>query len=189
MIELRDLQDDDGERLFGWRRRPEVDRWMSGPAPADLQAHRRWFEGLLASSDRRAWIIALDQAPVGLLSLGGLQGPHGRVDWGWYLAEPAARGRGVGRAAQALGLDQAFGLGHVRKVCSEVLADNAPALKAQAAAGFRREGYLRGHVLKGGEVHDLVVLGVLRAEWMDLRKQVLGALAGSGMIAAGAGPA
>ena len=29
MIDLRDLMDDDSERLFDWRKEREVDRWMS----------------------------------------------------------------------------------------------------------------------------------------------------------------
>jgi hypothetical protein len=70
----------------------------------------------------------------------------------------SARPRGR-PAAQALGLDLAFSELRLQKVWSEVIAGNEAALKAQAAAGFRREGYMRRHVLKGGERHDVVVLG------------------------------
>ena len=39
-----------------------------------------------------------------------------------------------------------------------MLADNDVALKAQAAAGFKREGYLRQHVKKDGVRCDVVLL-------------------------------
>ena len=90
----------------------------------------------------------------------------------------------VGRAAQVLGLDRAFGELGLHKVFAEVMADNDAALKAQAAAGFRREGYLRGHVLKGGRPRDVVLLGILSSEWADLREAARRGLSDANLIAA-----
>jgi len=184
MIELRDLQDDDSDRLFAWRREPEVDRWMSGPHPESAALHALWFEKLRADTDRCGWIIGSAGEPVGFLLLAGLSGRHRRAEWGWYIGEAKARGRGAGRAAQALGLDRAFLEHDVDKVWSEVLADNEVALRAQAAAGFRREGYLRRHVVKNGRAHDIVVLGVLKEEWAQRRDAARRDLVKSGLIAA-----
>ena len=64
------------------------------------------------------------------------------------------------------------------------MADNDAALKAQSAAGFRREGYLRGHVLKGGEARDVVLLGILASEWAELREGARRALSDANLIAA-----
>jgi UDP-4-amino-4,6-dideoxy-N-acetyl-beta-L-altrosamine N-acetyltransferase len=184
MIELRDLKEDDLDRLFGWRREPEVDRWMSDVAFETADEHARWFADFRADPDRRGWIITLEGAPAGFLSLTGVAGRHRRASWGWYIGEAAARGRGVGRAAQALGLDLAFDELDLEKVCAEVLADNDVALKAQAAAGFKREGYLRQHVMKDGQRRDVVLLGILADEWRARRGTVLKSLAVAHLIAA-----
>jgi len=109
---------------------------------------------------------------------------HGRASWGWYIGEAAARGRGAGRAAQALGLDLAFDELGLFKVSAEVLADNDVALKAQAAAGFRREGYLREHVIKDGVRRDVVLLGILADEWRARRESLLRSLSVAHLIAA-----
>jgi RimJ/RimL family protein N-acetyltransferase len=69
-------------------------------------------------------------------------------------------------------------------VFAEVMADNDAALKAQSAAGFRREGYLRGHVLKDGRPRDVVLLGILASEWADLREDARRALSDANLIAA-----
>jgi hypothetical protein len=61
---------------------------------------------------------------------------------------------------------------------------NEAALKAQAAAGFRREGYLRRHSLKNGVYRDVVLLAILAEEWLAARGRVLRDLAASGMIRA-----
>ena len=184
MIDLRDLRDDDCERLFLWRREPEVDRWMCGRAAESFDAHQRWFDAFRADADRRGWIINRNGAPVGFLTLTGLQDCNRHAEWGWYVGEAEARGRGVGRAAQALGLDQAFGALGLNKVWAQVLSDNETALKAQAAAGFRREGYLRRHALKDGEYRDVVLLAILAEEWAKARDAFVGALTSSRLIAA-----
>ncbi|HEY2660991.1 MAG TPA: UDP-4-amino-4,6-dideoxy-N-acetyl-beta-L-altrosamine N-acetyltransferase [Caulobacteraceae bacterium] len=184
MIDLRDLADEDCPRLFRWRREPEVDRWMSDlPAQTELE-HAHWFEDMRRDPDQRGWIITYNGDPAGYLALSGLAGRHGRAAWGWYIGEAWARGRGVGRAAQALGLDLAFQDLGLEKVWAEVLADNEPALKAQAAAGFRREGYLRRHVKKDGAFRDVVLLAILAEEWRARRDHVRRDLAVSNLIAA-----
>ena len=184
MIDLRDLVPEDSERLFAWRREPEVNRWMSDQPPETLEAHQRWFDGFLKDSDRRGWIITSSGRPAGFLTLGGLTDCNRRAEWGWYIGDPDARGRGVGRAAQALGLDKAFDTLGLHKVWAEVLADNEAALKAQAAAGFRREGYLKGHALKDGVFRDVVLLAITADEWRARRAAVRKSLTLSHLIAA-----
>lgn len=185
MIDLRELDSQDREKLYEWRRAPEVDRWLYSTPPATFDAHARWFDRFAADPDQIGWIITADGAPCGFLQLKGLTGSHRRAEYHWYIGEAEARGRGAGRAAQALGLDRAFSRYDLQKVWSEVRADNETALKAQAAAGFRREGYLRRHALKQGAYHDVVLLAILLEEWNAGREKVVANLAQSGLIRAG----
>jgi UDP-4-amino-4,6-dideoxy-N-acetyl-beta-L-altrosamine N-acetyltransferase len=182
MIELRDFRDEDVHDLFRWRREPEVDRWMYELPPGQFSAHQAWFDSYRADPSSRGWIITLNGAPCGFLNLYGISHTQRRAQWGWYIGEAEARGRGAGRAAQALGLDRAFSEHDLHKVWSEVPAGHETALKAQAAAGFRREGYLRRHALKGGEFRDVVLLAMLAEEWAARRDRVLKDLKASRLI-------
>lgn len=185
MIELQDLSFEHEARLFQWRRETEVDRWMAQAPPRDPVSHREWLERFLADPDQIGWIVAADGQPCGFLMLKGVADIHRRAKWGWYIGEPEARGRGAGRAAQALGLERAFFDYALQKVWSEVLADNDAALKAQAAAGFRREGYLRRHVFKDGVFRDVALLAILAEEWKERRGPVLRDLQAGGLIRKG----
>ncbi|MBP7703831.1 MAG: UDP-4-amino-4,6-dideoxy-N-acetyl-beta-L-altrosamine N-acetyltransferase [Caulobacter sp.] len=184
MIELRDLAPEDEERLFLWRSEPEVARWMSDADVSGREAHRAWFEHLRTDPDLKGWMIERAGRPSGLLTLTGLTGHHRRAAWNWFVGDREARGRGVGRAAQVLGLDRAFGELNLHKVYAEVMADNDAALKTLAGFGFRREGYLRGHVLKDGEPRDVVQLGMLRDEWNARAPAARKQLSQAGLIAA-----
>jgi UDP-4-amino-4,6-dideoxy-N-acetyl-beta-L-altrosamine N-acetyltransferase len=183
MIALRDLQDEDAEHLYRWRIEPEVDRWMYGAAPT-REEHERWFTRFRSDEDRKGWIILQNGVPCGSLTLTGLADRLKRAQWGWYIGDADARGRGAGRAAQALGLDRAFQDFDLQKVWAEVLADNDTALRAQAAAGFRREGYLRRHAYKNGAFRDVALLAILKEEWEARREAVVKNLKASGLIAA-----
>ena|SRR3990167_2631520 len=184
MIELRDLLPEDEERLFLWRGEPEVARWMSDADVSGREAHRAWFDQLRGDPGFKGWMIQSGGGPAGLLTLTGLAGHHRRAAWNWFIGDREARGRGVGRAAQVLGLDQAFGALGLHKVFAEVMADNDAAMKVQTGAGFRREGYLRGHVLKDGAPRDVVMLGILAEEWAVLAPEARRNLADAGLIAA-----
>jgi RimJ/RimL family protein N-acetyltransferase len=83
-----------------------------------------------------------------------------------------------------LGLDKAFCEMGLDKVWAEVMADNDNALKMMTAAGFVREGYLRGHVLKAGQRRDVVLLGILAADWQARREKARAVLVEGRMIAA-----
>ena len=182
MIALRDLKPADGERLFLWRREPEVDRGMYQPPPSDYGLHLAWLDDILHDSDRAGWIIEENGHPCGFLMLKGVADIQQRAQWGWYIGEAEARGRGAGRAAQALGLERAFFDFGLQKVWSEVQAGNEAALKAQAAAGFRREGYLRRHAFKDGVFRDVAPLAILVEEWQARRETVLKGLQASGLV-------
>lgn len=181
MIELREIQDSDMDALFRWRNEPEVDRWMYSDPPTPEQ-HVAWFHAFLADPDRVGWIVLEDGRPCGSITLEGITSAQRRARWGWYIGDAEARGRGAGRAAQALGLDRAFSIHGLQRVWSEVLADNEVALRAQAAAGFRREGYLRRHAYKHGRFRDVALLAILEEEWRERREPILRELRVSGLI-------
>jgi UDP-4-amino-4,6-dideoxy-N-acetyl-beta-L-altrosamine N-acetyltransferase len=183
MIELRDLAPEDEESLYAWRGEPEVARWMSDADVSGREAHRAWFQHLSTDPDLKGWIIQRAGRPSGLLTLTGLVGHHRRAAWNWFIGDREARGRGVGRAAQVLGLDRAFGELGLHKVWAEVMADNDAAMKIHMNAGFLREGYLRGHVLKDGQPRDVVLLGILSEEWALLGPAARSGLASAGLIA------
>jgi len=181
-ISLRDVAPDDVERLFQWRHEPAVDRWMYS-VPPTREEHHAWFDAFLRDADRKGFVILRNGEPCGSLTLEGLLSPQRRAKWGWYIGDAEARGRGAGRAAQALGLDRAFDDHGLQKVWSEVRAENETALKAQAWAGFRREGYLRRHAFKHDAFHDVALMSVLKEEWAVRRAVVVKELTASGLIA------
>jgi len=169
-VRLRDLESGDSDRLLAWRNQADVRRWMYTDhviAPAE---HERWFAGALQDPSRRHWVVEWESRPVGLASVEIVQ-THRRAVWGWYLGDPAARGRGVGAYAQFCGIEKVFGELGLNRLWSEVLAENEAAWRLHEAFGFKREALFRAHVWKGGAAQDVVGLGLLASDWAGLREE------------------
>jgi ribosomal protein S18 acetylase RimI-like enzyme len=85
------------------------------------------------------------------------------------LGDPAARGRGIGRAVEYLVQHHVFEIRRMAKLSCEVLAFNTQVLEMHQKLGFTREAVLREHVARRDGRHDVHVLGMLQREWLGLR--------------------
>lgn len=162
---LRDLEAGDSGRLLAWRNLPEIRRWMYTDHEITAAEHARWFAGVFGDDSRRYWIIEVDGRPAGLTHLTGISPQHRRAAMGYYVAEPALRGRGVGAFAKFRAIEHAFGELGLDKLWAEALADNHASIALLESLGFRREALLRHHVIKAGAPVDVVGLGLLAGDW------------------------
>lgn len=182
MISLRDLTENDRDRLRFWRNMPEVRRWMLSDHVIDEVEHARWFEGSGTDDTKKYWVIMKDDQPVGCANLTRIDLNRSCCDWALYVAEPEIRGKGAGQAAGFLMQRFVFeNLGLERLSC-EVLGSNEASLAMHEFLGFRREGLLRKAVIKNGVRHDVVLMAVLKNDWSVLRSGLGQSLRSRGLI-------
>ncbi len=135
--------------------RPRPPEAFAPPGTADTNAIE--FRLRTLDDDRLIGFVALHSIEwnnrAGLLSLG--------------IGEPDYRGRGYGSDALRLILHYAFDELNLERVGLDVISNNAAAIRAYERAGFRREGALRSAVLRDGQHHDRILMGMLRDEWLE----------------------
>ena len=95
---------------------------------------------------------------------------HSKAEYGIFLGEDDARGRGIGTAAAKLMLRYAFEEAGLHRVYLRVLADNVPAIRSYEKAGFVKEAYLRESVFLDGVYRDVILMSVLEEEWREENK-------------------
>lgn len=132
--------------------------------------HASFAEDVLAPGLVESWLtdgrgrraVALDGGEVvGYVALLPLLGWSAHVGSLRVVVDPAARGKGVGRALARHGLLTSLELG-LTKTVVEVVADAVPAIGMFQAIGFAPEALLVDHVQdKAGQLRDLVVLAHL----------------------------
>lgn len=78
---------------------------------------------------------------------------------------PEARGKGLARVALWLTAGWLFNSCRLARLELLIEPDNDPALRAAGAAGFVREGLLRGHARRGNGRQDMVILSLLATDF------------------------
>lgn len=169
-VEMRDVTEDDRDRLLAWRNSPEVAAYMYSDHPIGREEHDRWFDTIPKRRDRRYWIIQVNDAPAGLINLADIDEGHRRCAWAYYLASPDVRGLGVGSYVEFWAIEQVFKTMGLNKLWCEVLLSNEAVWKLHEAFGFQREALFRDHVVKNGQPIDVVGLGLLARDWAERRE-------------------
>lgn len=140
-----------------FRRVPESDHNSFAEDVLQPGIVRSWLED---PRTRRA-VAVEDGVVLGYVAVLPLVGWSSHVGSLRVVVDPAARGKGVGRALSRHGLMTGLELG-LAKLVVEVVVDSVPAIGMFEALGFEPEALLRDHVRdKAGELHDLVVLAHL----------------------------
>ena len=117
---------------------------------------------------------------MGLANLADIDRHNGRCSLGHYLADPAARGQGIGAFVEYWLIEQVFGALGLNKFWCEVLASNEAAWKLHLSFGFQREALYRQHIRKAGQYEDVIGLGLLASDWQALKPALQARLQGKG---------
>ena len=88
-----------------------------------------------------------------------------RAELGYWLAA-AAWGQGYATEAAHAAIDFGFHQLGLARVYAQVIAGNRGSLRVLDKLGMVNEGVKRQHVFKARRLHDIVLYGLLRDEWV-----------------------
>ncbi len=132
-----------------------------------LRDAARWLKGL--QRHPQAWVIEADGDLAGEVRLDNLNPQDRRARLAIGLFSERHLGRGIGRRAVMLVLDQAFGPLALHRVDLRVLAGNDRAIRCYQACGFVREGIERDSARVGDAWEDDWIMSILEHEYRALR--------------------
>lgn len=167
---LRPLLEDDLPRLVHWFNTPDVRYWLhaSERPDATLETITQRFVTNWDAEASIFWIIeTLDEKPIGNLRLLDIDPHHRRCELAISVGDVDHLGRGYGTDAIRRSLAFAFGDLGLRRVDLLTDADNERGLRCYEKCGFVREGLLRKRRLRFGQPVDMVMMSVLREDWME----------------------
>lgn len=161
-IYLRLMMREDTDLIVAWRNSDAVRRRFIYREPFTREGHENWIRDMLDTGRAVQMIICdLDtDRPLGSVYIRDIDRRHNKAEYGIFIGEPDARGRGVGTAAAKLMLRYCFEEQNLHRVYLRVLSDNLQAMRSYEKAGFVREGYLKGDVCIDGEYQDVVWMAV-----------------------------
>ena len=172
---LREIEYDDTPLILKWRNSEEVRSRFSDRRIFTKESHEAWLKNVIGSGRAMQFIICIspegnddapkeDYIPVGSVYVRDLDNDHRKGEYGIFIGEPEARGRGVGSKTAKLMIRYCFETLHLHRLYLRVFADNAQAIKSYENAGFIREGVLKDDVYEDGCYYDMVIMAVINSE-------------------------
>lgn len=140
------------------------------PSPYPIALARRWVIHRIEWWDLGRGVtfaVTLPDDPDMLLGTVSLRRyvRDRRAELGYWLAQPAW-GHGFATEAAQAAVDFGFRELGLARVYAQVLAGNRASLGVADKLGMVNEGIKRQHVSKAQRLHDVVLYGLLRDEWL-----------------------
>jgi RimJ/RimL family protein N-acetyltransferase len=166
-VVLSPLRDADSATLYEWINDRNLVSLSAAFRPVSQPEHDAWFERIRNRDDVEIFGIRRrgDDRLIGSCQLNEIDGHHRTCELQIRIGDASDRGQGYGTEAVELLLRHAFDDLGLERVGLHVFDGNAAAIRAYERAGFRREGLLRSAALIGDGRVDLVLMGVLRADF------------------------
>ncbi len=158
------LLPEDTGALFVWTNDIEAQGLDQSYRPVDGVAFSTWLSTFASDHSRVLFAIRVagNAAIAGYLMLSNIHPVNRCADLGIRVGREADRGRGIGTAATALGLDYAWTHLGLTRVQLRVLASNGRAVRAYERAGFRIEGRHARAAYIAGAWHDMLSMAAIR---------------------------
>ena len=140
-IYLRLMTREDTDRIVAWRNSDAVRKNFIYQALFTRESHENWIRTHVETGDVVQMIICdlANDKPLGSVYIRDIDRHHNKAEYGIFIGEADARGRGVGTAAAKL------------------------MLRSYEKAGFRREGLLRDDVCIEGDYRDIVWMAAVNS--------------------------
>jgi len=172
---LREIEYGDTPLILKWRNSDEVRSRFVDRRIFTKESHEDWLKNVIGTGRAKQFIICIcpkdndgarkeDYIPVGSVYVRDLDLQHHKGEYGIFIGEESARGRGVGSRTAKLMIRYCFENLKLHRLYLRVFADNEQAIRSYENAGFVREGVLKEDVCEDGCYHDMVIMAILNPE-------------------------
>jgi len=167
-----------GKTFSKWDRDSGFKRLLDDAPPMmwSSEKSKEWFEKDLEKEQNHSFFFMVRELEedklIGFVDL-WVSWSQGDAWVGIGLGERDYWGNGYGTDAMRLMLRYAFTELNLHRVTLGVFEYNTRAQQSYKKAGFTLEGRLRSELLRQGKRWDILIMGILREEWLETNRQLL----------------
>ncbi|MBR3761979.1 MAG: GNAT family N-acetyltransferase [Lachnospiraceae bacterium] len=165
-VYLRPMTEADTDMVVAWRNKPSVKNYFIYQADFTREGHLRWLHEVVEKGHACQMIICDKEGdvPLGSVYIRDIDHSHHKGEYGIFIGEESARGRGIGTEAARLMIEHGFKELGLHRIYLRALAGNDAAVRSYEKAGFKHEGYLRDDVYINGKYVDIVWMAIVNEE-------------------------
>lgn len=171
-VRLRAIERADLPHFVAWLNDPEVLQGLKIHYPLSLAHEEDWFESMLKRPvDEQPLAIEVQQDGewpiVGNCALFNIDWRCRSAEVGIFIGEKGLWNQGYGSEAMRLLLKHGFETLNLNRISLDVYETNPRAIRAYEKAGYVLEGRKRQAMVKNGRYIDVLLMSVLRSEWLE----------------------
>ncbi|MCG7346293.1 GNAT family N-acetyltransferase [Sporosarcina sp. ACRSL] len=172
-LQFRKMVENDIEQYHSWRNDLHV---MKTTSPSldlySLEETRSFVENIiLKSTSSKSYIIEEREGntAIGVTSLINIDTKNRNAECIIDIGEKDYWGKGYGTEALDMLLEYAFLELNLHRVSLRVFSFNERAIHIYQKLGFVKEGVMRESLYRNGEWHDIIIMGILKREYLSKR--------------------
>lgn len=137
-VYLRPITAADTDKIVAWRNRDFVRKNFIYQKPFTREGHEAWLREQVELGHVVQFIICVEseQREIGSVYLRDIDRKKGEAEYGVFIGESDALGRGLGTQAAKQMVNYGFGTLGLKKIFLRLLEDNPRAMKSYEKAGF-----------------------------------------------------
>lgn len=141
--------------------------WTSAVRPMPLAEEKAWFAKRDTQSTFTFYIRTVQtDTLIGQITLNNYDPRNRSAGLGVAIGEKDYQSKGYGSEAMSLILDYGFLEMNLNRIELTVSDFNERAIHVYRKLGFQVEGVLRQMVFRDGRYHDVLLMSILREEWL-----------------------
>lgn len=161
---LRKMEMEDTDDIVRWRNSDAVRTRFIYQEPFTRESHLKWIETMVNTGKVAQMIIVEKETgrSIGSAFIRDIDRKHNKGEYGLFIGEDVARGKGIGREVTHLMIQYAFEELGLHRIYSRALENNEMSIRSALKAGLEREGLAIDDVCINGVYHNVVMFGKVR---------------------------
>lgn len=157
------ISQEEKELVRNWRNNKMVRKWMYSDEIISQEEHAAFIKSLKNNNKNFYWLVEDEKKYIGVIYINRLDFKNKNAYLGIYT-NPDVEIKGAGNVLIKFLKFIAFEIGKLHTLKLEVLANNKKAIQFYKKQGFVEEGKLRDFVLKCGNWHDVIIMGIINRD-------------------------
>ena len=162
-IYIRPMEEKDVDKFVEWRNSDHVKNFYIYRGTFTRESQLEWMKANVDTGRACLMIICTTEndRPIGCVQIKDIDRVHNKGEYGIFIGEKDAQGKGYGNDAAKMMLRYGFEDLKLHRIYLEALEGNEPAIKSYENAGFVKEGLLRDNAFIDGSYRNIVWMAAI----------------------------